>query len=274
MKPQSYLFYGSFGAGKTCLAVSSFWDFKKEEPVEGRDGRILFLGRESNDMLNIPEEYVKRFPIDSTTPTKFLDSFEQYLKALAAKAKKGEGPTDIVIDGWTEMGFMFQWAYETEFEPNDNWEGWRKWKSRFIGNILILNPNTLNANIFSTARVAEVRKGAKTRGGSDIKGDPDWMQDQKYIPAMEGWAKQHLGHYQDFVVYMEEDYTPLMKKGKKFLRPIYVSHWLPAGDYRVKNKLAHKWIDAGLSPTFESAAWPEIEKQLVELEERNVRKGD
>ena len=57
------------------------------------------------------------------------------------------------------------------------------------------------------------------------------------------------------------------------MRPVYVSHWLPAGDYRTKNKLAHKWIDAGLEPTFESASWPTIEAVLAGLEEKSVRKS-
>ncbi len=33
----STLLYGGPGVGKTALATSSFWDYKKREPIEGEE---------------------------------------------------------------------------------------------------------------------------------------------------------------------------------------------------------------------------------------------
>ena len=67
----STLLYGGPGVGKTALAVSSFWDFLKREPIEGRNGRLLLIGREENDALGVPEENIVRFPLPQNNPIKF-----------------------------------------------------------------------------------------------------------------------------------------------------------------------------------------------------------
>ncbi len=64
----STLLYGGPGVGKTALATSSFWDYKKREPIEGRNGRLLLIGREENDALGIPDEFIVRFLFHRTTP--------------------------------------------------------------------------------------------------------------------------------------------------------------------------------------------------------------
>ena len=78
----STLLYGGPGVGKTSLGVSSFWDFMKREPVPGKNGRLLLIGREENDALGIPEENIVRFPLPQSDPIKFAKDFEAYLKAL------------------------------------------------------------------------------------------------------------------------------------------------------------------------------------------------
>ena len=72
----SSLLYGGPGVGKTSLAVSSFWDYMKREPVPGKNGRLLLIGREENAALGIPEEKVVRFPLPHNTPIKFAQQIE------------------------------------------------------------------------------------------------------------------------------------------------------------------------------------------------------
>ena len=78
----STLLYGGPGVGKTALATSSFWDYKKREPIEGRNGRLLLIGREENDALGIPDEFIVRFPLPQNDPIAFAEEFEIYLKAF------------------------------------------------------------------------------------------------------------------------------------------------------------------------------------------------
>ena len=91
----STLLYGGPGVGKTALATSSFWDFRKREPVEGRNGRLLLIGREENDALGIPDENIVRFPLPQNDPLTFAQDFELYLRALNSPNGKEAGITDI-----------------------------------------------------------------------------------------------------------------------------------------------------------------------------------
>ena len=75
----STLLYGGPGVGKTALATSSFWDYKKREPIEGRNGRLLLIGREENDALGIPDEFIVRFPLPQNDPIAFVNGREPLL---------------------------------------------------------------------------------------------------------------------------------------------------------------------------------------------------
>ena len=185
----SVLSYGAYGTGKTTFGVSAFWDIMANKPVEGRSGRWLLIGRESNDALGVPEEMIKRFPAPEKDPIKFIKDFSAYLKILAMAGAKGQGPTDIVVDGWTELNSVFIWAYDESVDAKNQFESWREWKREFLGAIQKLHPDVLKANIFGTARIGQLRKGTTTKTGEKIGEDPDYMADFKYYPAMEGWAR-------------------------------------------------------------------------------------
>ena len=256
----STLLYGGPGVGKTALAVSSFWDFLKREPIEGRNGRLLLIGREENDALGVPEENIVRFPLPQNNPIKFAHDFETYLRALNSPKGKAAGVTDVVIDGFTELCYDFTYAYRESNDPRDQFETYREWQRTFISIMQLLHPKSLEANVFGTARVAELRKGSTSSRGTAVKGDPEWMDEFKYYPSMEGWSRHNMGHYFNMVVYLEQDVKTRMVGGKAIKIPSHVSHWLGGGDYWTKNIFAHLWLDQ--SPTLDDAQWTDVEEVI------------
>ncbi len=143
----STLLYGGPGVGKTSLGVSSFWDYMKREPVPGKNGRLLLIGREENDALGIPEENIVRFPLPQNDPIKFAKDFETYLKALNSPKGQEAKVTDIVIDGFTELCYDFTYAYRESNDPRDQFEVYREWQRAFINFMQLLHPKSLNANV-------------------------------------------------------------------------------------------------------------------------------
>ncbi len=265
----STLLYGGPGVGKTSLGVSAFWDYMKREPVPGKNGRLLLIGREENDALGIPEENIVRFPLPQNDPIKFAKDFEAYLKALNSPKGQEAGVTDIVIDGFTELCYDFTYAYRESNDPRDQFEVYREWQRAFINFMQLLHPKSLNANVIGTARVAELRRGNTTARGSTVKGDPDWMDEFKYYPSMEGWARHNMGHYFNMVVYLDQDVKTRMVGGKAIKTPTHVSHWLGGGDYWTKNIFAHLWLDQ--PPTMENAMWTDVEEVINNIVGQQVK---
>ena len=256
----STLLYGGPGVVKTALASSSFWDFRTREPVEGRNGRLLLIGREENDALGIPDENIVRFPLPQDDPINFAHEFETYLRALNSAKGKEAGLTDIVIDGFTELCYDFTYAYRESLNPRDTFEVYREWQRAFIRFMQLLHPKSLNANVIGTARVAELRSGSTTSRGASVKGDPEWMDEFKYYPSMEGWARHNMGHYFNMVLYLEQDVRSAIRNGKPTKVPTHVAHLLGGGDYWTKNIFSHLW---GENPaTVENAVWGDVEEVI------------
>lgn len=256
----STLLYGGPGVGKTALATSAFWDFKKREPVAGRTGRLLLIGREENDALGIPDEFIVRFPLPEENPLSFATEFETYLRALNSRRGQEAGITDIVIDGFTELCYDFTYAYREQHDPRDQFEVYREWQRSFIRFMQLLHPKALNANVVGTARVAELRKGTTSNRGTAVKGDPEWMDDFKYYPSMEGWARHNMGHYFNMVMYLDQDTETRILGGKPVKVPVHVAHMLGGGDYWTKNIFAHMWGDQ--PPTLVNAQWGALEEVI------------
>ena len=255
----STLLYGGPGVGKTALATSAFWDFTKREPISGRNGRLLLIGREENDALGIPEENIVRFPLPQVDPLRFATDFETYLRALNSPKGKEAGVTDVVIDGFTELCYDFTYAYRESKDPRDTFEVYREWQRAFISFMQLLHPKALEANVIGTARVAELRKGSTSARGATVKGDPEWMDEFKYYPSMEGWARHNMGHYFNMVVYLEHDVKTAMVGGKPSKVPVHVAHLQGGGDYWTKNIFSHLWNQG---PTLENALWGEVEEAI------------
>lgn len=141
--------------------------------------------------------------------------------------------------------------------------------------VQLLAPRTLKANVLGTARIGEFRKGTKVKGQKEVQGgDPEWMSESKYFPALEGWAKHHLGNYFKLVAYMEEDFESKIVGGKVLHLPVYKTYMLNVGDFKVKNQWGHHWRKRGYPAVLENATWPQIDKMLDTWNRKEVRNAD
>jgi len=225
-------------------------------------GRLLLIGGEDNDDLGLPDSDVIRFTAKAPNLFGFFEKFDETIRKIAAKNMKAyrEGKPEnaihnVVIDGWSELVYAYLWAYREANEDKlikDKWAPYREWQRDFIAIMQILNPKAIGANVFGTARVGEFKKGIKSKGAKEVTGDdPEYMSDFRYHPAMEGWAKYNLGHYFQNIVYFDSEPRTKVKNGAKFLVNAHKAHWLPTGDYMVKNTAEHKWLAKEHPPILE-----------------------
>lgn len=259
---RSILSFGPPGAGKSAFGISSFWDYHKLESVPNESGQWLLLGRESNNDLGVPEEFVRRFPFEGVSSLAWIANLTKHLRNLAAAARKGTGPSNIVLDGWTELGAGFEIAYKAIHEPRNKFETWEKWREKFFELIQLFDPELLQANVFSTARVREFKEGLYDPATGKVSGrDPEWLEGKRY-PAIDGWAKLNLGHYFNFIFYHEQAVATKSEKGKKSVVPIFLAHTIADGDFLVKNTQAHRWAKLGLPATLQDSTWSELKSKL------------
>lgn len=263
MKLRKLLSYGPPGGGKSALCVSSFWNFLENKPIlkengEPVVGRWIQIGAEVNDELDVPAEYIKHFSISPTAPLKFADDLGKYLRTLAAAKTQGKGVDALVLDGLTQ--FNVDYIYGHEKVDDKMFAAWRGFKERMTELTQLLNPNLLGCNIFATARVARF-KGDRDLAGQEIQGDPDWLKGVEYIPNLDGYFRDQIGHYFSQIVYIHAETA---KKGGKY-QTVHKSQWLPGGDYLVKNQAEHKWLKAGRPMFLENVMWPEVQSILDNL---------
>ena len=240
-EPISAVFYGGPGAGKTRVLASSMFDFKTGKVI--RKGRLLQFGRERNISVTrrLPPEMIKRFVSPVDQPDKFVGDFSAWLMAAYRAAKKGDGLEVIALDGWTEFDVLFNQVKTTEGAMLKHFG---RVKDSFIQAFEMLDPELMHAHILSTARVDEWKKAiTKADGDELVRSDPDWM-DYRYFPAASGWAKKNLSHYNDFVIYVDQDRGLKMVDGKAKQGFVHKYYMLPDGDFWVKNSLEEEWINA------------------------------
>ena len=106
-----------------------------------------------------------------------------------------------------------------------------------------LSAEALDCIMIGSARVTEKKKGFYDKKADEVKGaDPSWME-LKYYPAMDGWARDYIGHYYQLVTYMDQDIVEVKdeQSKKRVNRPAYRLFMQPGGDYWVKNVWSHLW---------------------------------
>ena len=249
MRPLSMLYYGGPGAGKTELAVSSFWDFKTRKQI--RRGRLLSFGRETNPAVldQLPPETVIRFTSPSTPARamEFVTEFRKYMDVLLKAVGTEQAIESIVFDGFSEWNAIYQAAFDRRYPDGDKWAKWEAMKREFINTMQLLDPESIGAYVLGTARVDRFKKPIQDKKGQTlVQGDADMFSDFKYIPQMSGWTRDNLGHYFNFVLYMEEEVITGRLEGDKAERrvPQHLTYMLPVGDFWIKNSYEREWLRA------------------------------
>ena len=261
------LLYGIYGSGKSGLAISSFWDWVKQEPREGRIGRLMNIGSEDSDALTreMPEEMIKRYPIDPDKPLKFAKDAVAFLKSLTAKLMKAKALsspppiTDLVFDGISEYNTYF--ISQTEEMGVQGYDIYKEWKDEYFKILvpLLKNLKYLGCNVFVTAHVTERKKGTYNKRTGKTEGEsPEALMPTEFHPDIDGKPKYKVGHLFDFVVYMKEEGSTKLVGGRREVETDMLSFWLGGGDFAVKNVYKHLWRKE--DAILKNAMWEDVER--------------
>ena len=99
----SGLLYGGPGSGKTALAVSSFFDWRRGVPITD-NAKLITFGREDNPALSVPEKFRQtekgtslRFSSPKLDSMDWLSKFEAVTEMLLLEAEKGNCLDVLVV---------------------------------------------------------------------------------------------------------------------------------------------------------------------------------
>ena len=240
--------------GKTRFGVSAFWDFTTSQPI--RKGVWVKIGAEDNIALDIPDKFVKRFASDSESPLRFISELKVFLKRVILDGRKGKGLEVIVLDGFTEWLVNFETGYGKVYGGDDKWGLWRELKSEFIQLMQLIKPADTGAWLIATARLKRASES-----------DPEWME-EKFVPSMDGWAKDNIGYYFDAVLYMS--IQERNEKGK--LIPDYSLYMLPRKGYWIKDVWGERWMELGLPNPVKNPSFEQV-KGMLEGEKEDGKSG-
>lgn len=253
----STLLYGSAGAGKTALAVSSFWDWKAQKKVA--NGKLITFGAEDNPALAIPEEFRKTEKGTSlrlTSPllddNAFVNQFDLISRKLVYDAQQGNCLDVLVVDGLSEFDLLYEETFNDGGGEN-NFAKWNGLLSEMFSMIQRLTPKVLGCHVIMTARVME-RKKARQGAKASFAGDPGFI-DYDFYPSLRGSFRIQLPHYFNLVLYME---TVRGKLPDGRIVPAHAANMVRTGDYYIKNVWEHHWLNAGYESQVVNPMWPKL----------------
>jgi hypothetical protein len=258
----STLLYGGPGAGKSALAVSSFWDWRNRTQVA--KGKMITFGAEDNPALTVPEEFRHTdngTSLRLTSPllddTKFIDQFDAISRRFIYDAENGNSPDVIVIDGMSEFDLLF----EETFENSDNrFAKWDALLTQLFSMMMRLHHDTLKCHVIVTARIMERKKGKQS---STFTPDPSHY-DFDYYPSLRGSFRHHFPHYFSMVLYMDTEQR-LVEGGRwdgKIL-PAHVLQMVRTGEFYIKNQFEHSWLAMEDETEVINPMWPDLWQRIT-----------
>ena len=255
----SQLVYGAPGAGKSHYCISAFWDFKQNKAI--RDGVLLTFGREDSALYGLPSSMVRTFSVPALDNMTWFADFTEYCDRLAQEAQAGRHKDVIVIDGLSEFDLLYEEAYTNVYDSKDKFAKFEALMSDTLGLMQRLDPRILGAHVLATARITDKRKSRQSRNVT-LPGDPDWVE-AEHFPAFRGKFRYELGHYFDFLFFVDSETALHAETGQR--RPVHILHTIRTGDYLIKNRLEEKWLDAGKPTEFTNATFDAVYKVIEEL---------
>ena len=262
----STLLYGGPGTGKTALAVSSFWDWRKHKRIA--NGKLITFGGEDNPALMIPEECRqtdKGTSLRLTSPmldeTAFLEQFDLITRRLVLDAREGNNLDVLVIDGLSEFDLLFEETYGGAGEGS-SFAKWGALLSQMFSMMMRLSHTSLGCHVIMTARVMEKKSGQQAKQ-STVAGDPDWV-DFDYYPSMRGSFRLHLPHYFNLVLYMEQKQVRVAegpRAGESV--PAHIVNLVRHGKFYVKNVWQHQLLASKEETQIINPMWPSLWELLT-----------
>lgn len=259
--------YGFAGVGKTFYAVSSLWDFEKDDLK--RKGYWLTFGRESNRRIKMPEitlEQVKAGEyghIRMGSPNLDSDEFAKNFGALCRWIhKKNSGKTKhvevFIVDGMSEFDLLYETVHTAIHGDGNKYAKWDDLLAQFFSAFQILDPEEINAHIIMTARVREVRRKEVDRIGNVTRqGDGDFIP-TTYMPSVRGQFKTYMPHYFNLVTYYDTKTLMQSIGGKNVRAGVHQAHMLPEDEFLVKNNWEDLWLKAGKPSILNNPTFDEI----------------
>ena len=248
------MLFGKAGAGKTALAVSSFWDWKEKKQVA--NGKLITFGEEDNPALEVPQEFREtelgtsmRLTSPLLDDDKFREQWNLISQKLVSNAQKGDRLDVLVIDGLTEFDLLFEETYVGGGGEN-NFAKWNDLLSEFYSMMMRVSSTVLGCHVIMTARAAAQRK----------HGAGDELIDGDLYPSVRGAFKYQLPHYFNMVLYMETVRAAF--DGRTV--PAHALHVVGSdGSFLTKNVWEHKWLEAGHPDVVLNHTWGEFWDKLT-----------
>lgn len=264
----STLLYGGPGSGKSALAVSSFWDWRKH--VQVAKGKLITFGAEDNPALAVPEEFRHTdngTSLRLTSPllddTEFISQFDAISRRFIYDAEHDNSPDVIVVDGMSEFDLLFE---ETFADEENRFAKWEALMTQLFSMMMRLHHDTVKCQVIITARIMERKKAkqpVKGDKGTSYAPDPGHY-DFDYYPSLRGGFRHHFPHYFSMVLHMDTEQR-LVEGGRwdgKIL-PAHVLHMVRTGEFFIKNQFEHAWIATEDDTEVINPMWPDLWQRLT-----------
>ena len=253
----AYLIHGDEGTGKSLFLASAFVDIKTGLPT-GRTGRILDIeGR--LDHLKVPPEFIEDMRPAYGKPEDIVGDkgklrawLARYLRAM----NTGTLPYDVIgLDSLTELQFLMRLGMAKEAaseNPKEDKEvlsqrSWGLLGDRLAYDIGYMRPRYTGANLIVTVY------------SQDDRDNPKVLEAIKR-PALQGALVDKIGHFFDFIIYVE-----IKRLGRSDdAEVVHRYHFKSNGDFKTKNILEHEGrLPAYLDGTAENPVTFDMVQQYI-----------
>lgn len=227
------IMHGKEGTGKSLFLASAFANVKTGEPT-GRTGKILDVeGRLGH--LRVPADIIEDMRPAYGKPEgivgdkgKLRTWLSRYLRDINA----GKAPYDVIgIDSITELQFLIRLGMAKSANSENSREdeevlsqrSWGLLGDRLAYDIGYMRPRYTKAHLIVTAYSQDDRDNPKVLEAIER-------------PALQGALADKIGHFFDFIIYVE---NTRIGRGEN-AKVVHRYHFTSTGDFKTKNIYEHE----------------------------------
>ena len=232
-KKYAWLFYGAEGAGKTFMVSSVITNPITEELIRPNSLLLDTEGRFSH--LGLPKSHVLSLLPAYNRPKEGIKKLGNFIiEHQKRRASTGENPLDVIaFDSITEYqnvlrtGLMKEAADAPDSKEDEDVSSQRTWGK--VGDTLsrqmkYLHPDQTGAHFLATAYFTDNSESPKANNN-------------RIVPALQGYMKDRLAKYFDFVVYVERTRQDAKEKTSPI---VHRYHFHETARFVTKDVLEHK----------------------------------